>query len=112
MQAGKLRHLITLQRPTRTQDTTTGAITEGWTDVATVWAAIEPLSAREFVGSQAVQSEVTTRITIRFRDDVDATMRATYRGKIYNIQAVLPDRETGYDYLTLPCSEGANEGAT
>lgn len=43
---------------------------------------------------------------IRYRDDVDASMRAVYRGKYYNILAVLPDAESGREHLTLMTSEG------
>lgn len=114
MQAGKLRHLLSLQRRAVAKDPDTGAVSETWPEVAKVWASIEPLSAREFVAAQGVQSEVTTRITIRYRSDVNATMRLEYaaRGVIYNIQGVLPDKGSGLEYLTLPCSEGANQGAT
>ncbi|TKE23299.1 head-tail adaptor protein, partial [Klebsiella pneumoniae] len=29
---------------------------------------------------------------------------------IYNIEGVLPDPRSGREYLTLPCSEGDNDG--
>ena len=32
-------------------------------------------------------------------------MRIDHGGKIYNILGVLSDKESGMDYLTLPCSE-------
>lgn len=74
-----------------------------------MWAAIEPLSAREFVQSAAGQSEVTARITIRTRD-ILATDRIAYRGVVYNIRGVLPDKESGLEYITLPVGTGVNEG--
>ena len=110
MRTGKLRHRITLQRPGLSQDPQTGEMVPGWQDVATVWASIEPLSAREFIAAQAGQSEVSARVVIRHRDDVDATMRALYRGKLYNIHGVLADQKSGLEYLTLPVSEGARDG--
>lgn len=110
MRTGKLRHRITLQRPGLSQDPQTGEMVPGWQDVATVWASIEPLSAREFIAAQAGQSEVSARVVIRHRDDVDATMRALYRGKLYNIHGVLADPKSGLEYLTLPVSEGARDG--
>ena len=109
MRNGKLRHRITLQRPGLSQDPASGEMLPGWQDVAAVWASIEPLSAREFIAAQAGQSEVTARIVIRHRD-VDATMRALHRGKVYNIHGVLADPKSGLEYLTLPVSEGARDG--
>lgn len=108
--AGKLRHRLTIQRQSQTQNTTTGEITVAWVDVATVWGAIEPLSAREFIAANAQQSQVTAKLVIRYRSDVDATMRAVHGSKLYNIEGVLPDKDSGLEYMTLPCSEGVNQG--
>jgi SPP1 family predicted phage head-tail adaptor len=110
MQAGKLRHRVTIQKPSRRQDPVTGASISGWVDVAKVWASIEPLSARDFIAAQGVQSEVTARIVMRYRDDVRASMRILHRNRIYNISGVLPDQDSGREYLTLPVSEGVNDG--
>lgn len=110
MRSGKLRHRVALQKPARTRDPLTGGWVDGWADVAPVWASIEPLSAREFIAAQASQSEVTARIVIRHRPDVTAAMRILYRGKVYNIHGVLADPKSGLEYLTLPVSEGVNDG--
>jgi SPP1 family predicted phage head-tail adaptor len=109
LSSGKLRHRVQLQRSVQVQDPVTGDLSSSWVDVAKVWAAVEPLSAREFIASSAVQSAITTRITIRYRE-VDASMRIVHRERIYNIEGVLADKDSGLEYLTLPCSEGVNEG--
>lgn len=110
LKAGKLRHRITIQKKVRTQDSTTGAMVLSWVSLATgVPAAVDPLSAREFIASQAMTSEVQARITIRYRDDVDASMRVLHRGKIYVIKGVLSDNKSGLDYLTLPVAEGVRD---
>ncbi|MGW8241252.1 phage head closure protein, partial [Klebsiella pneumoniae] len=44
MQAGKLRHRITLQEPVKEQNPTTGSVINTWRDVATLWAEVAPLS--------------------------------------------------------------------
>lgn len=110
VQAGKLRHRITIQAPGMSQDPVTGEMVQGWTDFASVWASVEPLSARDFIAAQANQSEITARIVIRHRADVDATMRILHRSKVYAIQGVLPDDDSGLEYLTLPVSEGVSDG--
>lgn len=115
IEAGKLRHRVKIQRRVDTQDETTGEMSVTWQNVATVWAAIEPLSAREFIQSQSTQAQIVARVVIRYRDGIDAGMRAVHSrtGRpdvIYNIHGVLPDLDSGLDYLTLPCSSGVNDG--
>lgn len=104
--AGKLRHRLLIQKPVTTQNPNTGEMQITWTDVASVWGSMEPLSAREFIAANAQQSEVKGKAVIRHRDDVDATMRIVYRGKTHNILGVLGDNVSGLEYMTLPISEG------
>jgi SPP1 family predicted phage head-tail adaptor len=69
---------------------------------------VEPLSARELIQAQAMQSEVSARITIRWLSGVKATMRIVHGSAIYRIHGVLGDRDSGREYLTLPVSELAD----
>ncbi|MCS5873598.1 phage head closure protein [Klebsiella pneumoniae subsp. pneumoniae] len=110
MQAGKLRNRITPAGAGKRTEPDNGAVINTWRDVATLWAEVAPLSAREFIAAQASQGEVTTRITIRYREGVTRKHRILFRGRIYNIEGVLPDPRSGREYLTLPCSEGSNDG--
>lgn len=110
MQAGKLRHRVSFQEPVKTQNPLTGATVNSWQEIQKLWADVVPLSAREFIAAQATQAEITTRITIRFRSDITSKHRIVYGNKIFNIEGVLPDPKSGRDYLTLPCSEGVNDG--
>lgn len=110
MRIGKLRHRVEIQQQQHTQDPQNGEMVETWVALATVWASIEPLSVRDFVASNANQSEVTARIVIRHRDDVDSTCRAVYRGKVYNVVGVMTDAKSGVEYLTLAVNEGVNNG--
>lgn len=103
--AGKLRHRVELQDRVTTQDPNTGEMITSWQTVANVWAEFVPLSAREFIAAGAEQSEVRARFTIR-RRDVSASMRILHRGLAYDILGVLPDPESGLEYITLPVSEG------
>lgn len=74
MRAGRLNRRIVLQRPTLTQDGA-GQAVRGWTDVATVWAALEPARGRRTFDAQKVTADCDVVIRIRFRADVDATWR-------------------------------------
>lgn len=110
IKAGKLRHRVTFQAPGLVQDPVTGEMMPGWTDFASVWAEITDLSVKEYLAAQSAQSEVSTRVRIRFREGVNATMRIIHRGDIYNIHGVQRDPDSGIEWLTLPCSRGVNKG--
>jgi SPP1 family predicted phage head-tail adaptor len=110
MKVGRLRHRIGLQEFITSQDSD-GAVTEDWLTVANgLPAEITAMSGREFVAAQAIQAEVDTRIKIRFRPGVKAAMRAVHRETVYDIQAVMPDPDSGIRYLTLLCKSGVNAG--
>ena len=109
MKAGKLRHRVTIQAKTLTQDPVSGAMAESWSDVATVWASVEPLSVRDLIAARAQQSEMTARVTIRHRE-ILPTYRLLHRGKIYAVVDGLPDAMSGLEYLTIPVAEGINDG--
>ena len=110
MRAGTLRHRVTLQALTETVDPDTGYRDKLWADVAQLSADITPLSGREYIAAAASQSAVSTRITIRYWPGVTAAMRLKQGDVLYNIEAVLPDKGSGREYLTLMCSTGVNDG--
>lgn len=111
MKAGALRHRVFIEDHISELDSD-GAMVESWEPVfdGPVSAEIAPLSGRELIASQAVQSKVSVRIKIRYRAEVTARMRVVHRSAIYNIEAVIPDMQSGIRYLTLLCSTGVNEG--
>lgn len=111
MKAGPLRHRITIQERTEVRDSA-GNTTYEWNNLhANIAARVEPLSVKEFMQSKSMQSEISTRIVIRYISDLDATMRILYRDKIYNPEGFLADMDSGLEYLTIPVSEGVNDGA-
>lgn len=108
MEAGKLRHRITIQQRSSTQDSY-GQPLVAWTDVATVWCAIDPLSGRELLAAEAVQSEITHKVVMRYRSGINAKMRVLYGSRIFDIQNVLDENER-HRTLTLLCLEGLTDG--
>ncbi|WP_422667054.1 phage head closure protein [Billgrantia montanilacus] len=50
-------------------------ITEEWAVIAQDWASIVGVSGREFIATSAEQSETTYRVTMRYRPDLDTSMR-------------------------------------
>jgi SPP1 family predicted phage head-tail adaptor len=111
MQAGKLRHRITLQSKTDTIDDSDGERTEAWVDAFTsLPAEILPLSGRELIAASATSSRVATRIVVRYRPGIVASMRAVHRDVYFAIEAVVPDKQSGNQWLTLHCASGVTEG--
>jgi SPP1 family predicted phage head-tail adaptor len=119
MRAGQLRHRITLQRAVDAQDDY-GEPSSIWEDVVSIAAAIEPISGREFFSAQQVQADVTTRITIRWRNGIEPVMRIVHataqqaamsppQSTIYDIEAILPD-PTGRRQIVFMCRNRNSEG--
>lgn len=103
MQAGKLRHRVTIQTQTATQGTF-GEPADTWTDVDTVWASVEPLSGREFLDARQMQADVTTRVTIRYLAGVIPSMRVKYGTRTLDILGVV-NREERDRTMELMCRE-------
>ncbi len=112
MQSGRLRHRVTIQSMDDTINDSDGERTEEWVDAfpEALPAEILPMSGRELIASSATSSKVTTRIIVRYRTGIVASMRVVHRGTYYGIEAVIPDQKTGTQWLTLQCTSGVNEG--
>jgi len=99
MQAGRLDRRITIQAPTVTKSAS-GAPVEGWADVATVWAAVNPKSGREYWSAQQRVAELDSVFRIRYRTGVTRQMRIAYGGEYYDIADVAEvGRREGLDIL-------------
>lgn len=105
MNAGELRHRVILQAKTVTRGNY-GEEVIVWRDIATIWAKIEPLSGREYFQSQQMQSEISHKITIRYREDVKADWQMVYGTRIFNILSVMNTEERKRE-LILMCREMA-----
>ena len=110
--AGKLRHRLILLESESEQDSDTGEMTQTWVELATVWGAFEPYSTKERLAAASVQDETSVRAIIRYRDDVRAEMRISFRQKLYEIVGPpLPDQNSGLEHLTLMLQEIEGEEA-
>jgi SPP1 family predicted phage head-tail adaptor len=87
VEAGKLRHRVTIEAPSEGQDAY-GEPASTWTPVTQVWASREDLTGREAYAAQQVRAEVTTRFGMRFRDGITAKMRLLSDGIAYNVASV------------------------
>jgi len=103
MEAGALRHRVSIQEPVEARNSYNEAITT-WALVAVVWGSVAPLAGREFFAAEHVQSEITHRVRLRYRAGITSEMRVVYAGRVLMIQSVI-DRGERRRELELMCRE-------
>lgn len=116
MRTGPLDKRVKIQRRVETQNEFKENVIS-YVDWEEVWAAIEPLSGREYIAAQQISSDVTTKIRIRHLEGVTRKMRAVYERVagsptvivVYEIDNVLRMNE-GRREMWLMCREIDSEG--
>jgi SPP1 family predicted phage head-tail adaptor len=105
MRAGLLRHRITIQVDTPTQDDY-GEPIASWGTFATRWAAVEPVSGRETVmaGDQQVEASGGVRVRLRRLDGVSVKHRISWDSRLFDIESVVND-PTNARWQVLYCRE-------
>lgn len=101
MKAGRLDQRITIERFERTQDTS-GEPIYTWVPFMDTWAAVEPLTGREYIAADAGVSESTVRVRLRYRPGVTPEMRVSHGDVVYEITHVADVRSQGRE-LQLMC---------
>ena len=102
MRAGELRHRVELQEKTETQ--TALGVTETWRTVATLWADVRDLAGREYYAAAQTQTEVTTRVRIRYRAGVTPAWRLLHGARTLEIRSVI-DPDGRRRELQLMCKD-------
>lgn len=103
MEAGRMRHRITIQYKVVVKDTY-GAETITWTTYHSCWAEIEPLTGREFLESRQTQAEEMLRMTTRYKSGITPAMRVSWSSRYFDIQSVIEVEELGRE-IQLMCTE-------
>jgi SPP1 family predicted phage head-tail adaptor len=104
-QPGDLKRRIYLQQPSLAQNGY-GEEAITWVTYATVWAQIEPLSGRELLLAQQVNSEIAVRIIIRYNSHVSPNHRISYGTATYAVNTII-DKDLTHNYLELLCTQVA-----
>lgn len=102
---GALRSRLVVQAAVDTPDDT-GAFTRSWTNVATLWANIVPLAAKQQFLADAIEVAISHHVTIRFRADVVNGMRFLLGDRALLIRAVT-DTDMRGRFLLCRCEEFA-----
>ena len=113
IRSGDLRDRVTLQQR-QTSQSPSGQPVETWVELFTAWADMDPLTGRELIAAQQVQSSVTHNVTMRYRSEFAnpkavASMRLVYQGRYFNIHACM-DQDSRKRAVVLQVEEGLNNG--
>ncbi len=96
-----LRHRVEIQTLTAVYDEI-GAPSEEWVSIASVWAAVEPVSGREYWAAAVVQAETNVKVTMRYLPGITPHHRLIFKGKLHEIQSVINTEERNRE-LVLMC---------
>lgn len=114
MELGELDQRITFQERAPGQDAL-GQANGAWQNIAvrpTVWARARGITGRERFVSGQMQAEAPVTFWIRFRSDINTTMRVLWNGQPHEMVAP-PSRVKGSTrWLELVCVAGLRDGRT
>lgn len=100
---GALSARLVLERPVETPDGQ-GGVVKDFSALATLWARIEPVSARAEEAAGVLPVTVTHRIWLRQRSDLAGGMRLRKSARLFSIHSFRDPDETGR-YTLCDCEE-------
>jgi|CXWL01.1.fsa_nt_gi SPP1 family predicted phage head-tail adaptor len=103
MRPGHFRHRINIEAQQETRDDH-GGIARAWIAQATRRASVKPLTGREFFSAQAVNSDVTHEIRMRYYDGLNTSHRLIHDGRTFHIKSVISVDERNRETVVL-CAE-------
>lgn len=104
VRVGQLRKRIKLQSYVDTPDSDNKTLNE-YTDIATVWARVEPISGVESRFDKTTGTGFTHRIYIKYRADVDSDTFIEYDSFKYRVRTVERSGDDRQRYLILDCEK-------
>lgn len=91
MRAGELRHRITVEQNSPTQNDL-GEEESSWSEFATRWADARALDGTESFSTDMKFAEATHRFRLRYLDGVTPEMRVSWDGRTFDIVSALDPR--------------------
>lgn len=88
LEAGRLDRRITIQSYTTSADSY-GEPLKTWADFVTVWAQYLPLRGAERFAAKQVDATIEAKFRLRWRDDLDTTMRITFESRTWDIAGIV-----------------------
>lgn len=108
--AGMLSHRVLIQSPTNNRSAS-GQFTQSWSTVATRWASVQPISGKEFFGSNQTDARVTHKVKIRYMAAVTPEYRVVYKTRNLNIRSVINVNEEDVEHILLCEEDVSNTGS-
>lgn len=102
--AGKYRHRITFCKFNGARDASGDLrddLDSNWVAVKSCWAAVDPVSGREFYEAQQNQSEVTHKIRCRYFPNAMTEYHIRMNGRTFRILSVIDWEERHESYLIM-----------
>lgn len=94
LRAGTLNRRITIQRPGTAKNELNEVVPGGWVDVvADLPAGIKTMNGAQTIKADAITSKVRVSIRVRYRTDIDASMRVVHGAMVYQVLVPIPDEE-------------------
>ena len=109
MQAGRLRHRVTIERLTGERGDA-GGISDEWQVIGTRWASVKPLTGREWGQAAAANTRISQHLLTGMTraDTLTTTLtprdRLRFKGRTLDIQAVMNTDERGQE-MRIMCKE-------
>jgi SPP1 family predicted phage head-tail adaptor len=104
----RLRHRLTLQQEVKTDDGAGGYV-RTWQNVADLWAEISSVNLKSY-GNEIfhfgkIQSEISHKVIIRYRNTISTNMRLLFGNRVFNIRSIL-NKDENNEILELLVEEG------
>lgn len=106
----ELRQRITIQRPVTEVDDMGNLIQQGTEEVCTVWAKVLPYAGKISDGYAEKVDEVSYRIAIRYRADIEVTDTILWQGKQLVMSAPPYPMDGLRKYLIMETKELVEDG--
>ena len=83
-----MKNKITFQK--KINQTGPIVLLDDYEDYKTIWSKAKYLSGRNFYTARAANIKTDVEFVIRYRTDLDETMRIKFNDEFYNIEGILP----------------------
>jgi len=93
-----MRERITFQKKTETRNSF-NEVEISYSDHVTVWSSVLPNAGTKYYQSLQATSQVSGEIHIRYRSDIEPTMRVKYGNRYLEIVSMVNPQERNHELL-------------
>ncbi len=113
MRAGRLDQWVSIEQRSGGRNALGEVELTDWLVVVATWAQVRPLSSRELLAAESLQSEIAYEVTIRYEPGLTGEMRVRWHaadGERLLAVSGPPRPDPKSRQLVLMCSEGLTDG--